>query len=91
MEALLGFVAILCFGFLGIACLKEQIERNKWKKKENRERWRKIRSAMTQQQVRSILGEPRSIQVENASTLWSFERGGFAKFQEQNLIAWKEP
>jgi SmpA / OmlA family len=58
-----------------------------WKSLSN---WRQLKTGMTPEQVRAILGEPRRIEGGGLAR-WFYSNGGESTFMQEKLYAWKEP
>lgn len=61
-------------------------------KQSSSQSWRSLKREMTENQVRSILGEPDRIQVTGRFTAWTYPGEGEALFDPNGrLRAWSEP
>jgi hypothetical protein len=58
-----------------------------WKSISN---WRQLKTGMTPEQVRAILGEPRRI-TGGSIAEWLYPNGGVSTFMDEKLYRWKEP
>jgi outer membrane protein assembly factor BamE (lipoprotein component of BamABCDE complex) len=52
--------------------------------------WRQLKTGMTPEQVRTILGEPRRIEGGGVAR-WFYPNGGESGFMDEKLYRWKEP
>lgn len=54
--------------------------------------WRSLQRGMTQADVRSIVGEPDSVDVFPSFSFWSYRNGGKIQFgRESRVEGWSEP
>jgi len=58
-----------------------------WKSLSN---WRQLKTGMTPEQVRAILGEPRRISGGKVAR-WEYSNGGASTFMDEKLFSWQEP
>jgi outer membrane protein assembly factor BamE (lipoprotein component of BamABCDE complex) len=58
-----------------------------WKSLSN---WRQLKTGMTPEQVRAILGEPRRI-TGGSIAEWFYPNGGVSMFMQEKLYRWTEP
>lgn len=54
-----------------------------------RERWRRLKTGLTESQVRSILGEP--LRIEGGTFAYWYYSGGSVTFYRGNVDSWNEP
>ena len=77
-------LALIVAGAAGASKLHE-------KYKERKANWRRLKMGMTTSHVRSIVGQPSSIQTAGNTIIWKYVPGGQAVFADDKLMAWKEP
>jgi len=54
-------------------------------------RWRELQQGFLPHQVQALLGKPKRVQVQGASTMWRYAFGSFLVFTGERLVAWTEP
>jgi hypothetical protein len=59
-----------------------------WKQIAN---WRSLKKGMSQEVVRSLLGEPQTVRASGHVTFWSYSNRGGVDFVSEKLDGWAEP
>ena len=70
-----------------VADQKPESSGSGWKSLSN---WRQLKTGMTPEQVRAILGEPRRIEGGEWAR-WEYPNGGVSMFMKEKLNRWQEP
>jgi len=71
-----------------ITSLKPIIFTDGWKNISN---WRSVKKGMSQDEVRSVLGEPAIVRASGPFIKWSYSNRGSVDFYEERLDGWSEP
>jgi hypothetical protein len=53
--------------------------------------WRSMKKGMSQDEVRSVLGEPAIVRASGPFIKWSYSNRGSVDFYEERLDGWSEP
>lgn len=61
---------------------------NGWKNLAN---WRSLKKGMSQNEVRSVLGEPEKVRASGPITVWNYSNRGVIDFYDERLDGWTEP
>jgi hypothetical protein len=75
-----------------IARLRQELERARVPAK--RAAWQGLHKGMNEEEVRRLLGQPKSTRVEDAAVRWYYGRSGqrpWVEFLDNRVLAWDEP